>query len=188
MLGPADRGGGGVTAADVVPRKDAQSVTREGEWVTPLIDGVVIHRIPPQEDERGEIVEIWNQQWPGLDEPVVHVYKVTTRPGKTRAWQMHKLQDDRLFVSRGRLRFGLFDDREGSPTRGMLNVFTLSDHQRAMVRIPRGVWHGVQNVGEGDGVFVNLPTRAYQYDDPDKYRLPIQNDLIPFDFSDDRGR
>ncbi len=175
-------------AVSTAPQKDAQSVTPQGVRVAPIIEDVVIHRIPPQEDERGEIVEIWNQAWPGLDEPVVHVYKVTTRPGKTRAWQMHRNQDDRLFVSRGRLRFGLYDDREGSPTRGMLSVFTLSDHQRAMVRIPRGVWHGVQNVGEGDGVFINLPTNPYRYEDPDKYRLPLKNDLIPFDFSDDFGR
>jgi dTDP-4-dehydrorhamnose 3,5-epimerase len=70
----------------------------------------------------------------------------------------------------------------------MLNVFTLSDHQRAMVRIPSGVWHGVQNVGEGESVFVNFPTRPYVYEDPDKYRLPLNNDLIPFDFNDGPGR
>ncbi|MGH2617691.1 MAG: dTDP-4-dehydrorhamnose 3,5-epimerase family protein, partial [Thermomicrobiales bacterium] len=88
----------------------------------------------------------------------------------------------------GRLRFGFYDDREGSPTRGLLTVFTLSDHQRAMVRIPHGVWHGVQNVGESEAEFINFPTRRYIYEDPDKYRLPLKNDLIPFDFSDDRGR
>lgn len=177
-----------VTHQRVLPRKDVQSVTPDGIPVAALIDGVIIQKVPPHEDERGEIAEIWNQAWFGLDDPVVHVYQVSTRPGKVRAWQMHKHQDDRLFVSRGRLRFGLYDDREDSPTRGQLNVFTLSDHQRAMVRVPRGVWHGVQNVGEVDGVFINLPTRPYNYADPDKYRLPLQNALIPFDFSDDRGR
>lgn len=114
--------------------------------------------------------------------------RINPPAGKVRAWQMHKQQDDRLFVSRGRLCFGLYDDREGSSTRELLNVFTLSDHQRAMVRVPRGVWHGIQNVSEVDGVFINLPTRPYVYEDPDKYRLPLRNDLIPFDFSDDRGR
>ena len=177
-----------MAAVSANPTKDAQSVTSEGDWVAPTIDGVVIRRIPPQEDERGEISEMWNLSWPGLDDPVVHVYKVVTRPGVARGWQMHRFQDDRLFVSRGRLRFGLYDDREGSPTRGMLNVFTLSDHQRAMVRVPHGVWHGVQNVGEGEAEFVNFPTRPYVYEDPDKYRLPLRNDLIPFDFGADRGR
>lgn len=172
----------------IASKKDRQTVTPDGVSVSPLIDGVVIQRVPPQEDERGEVVEIWNRTWPGLDDSVVHVYQVSTRPGQVRAWTMHKRQDDRLYVSRGRLRFGLYDGREDSPTRGMLSVFTLSDHQRAMVRIPCGVWHGVQNVGEVDGVFINLPTRPYYYEDPDKYRLPLTNDLIPFDFGDGRER
>jgi dTDP-4-dehydrorhamnose 3,5-epimerase len=174
--------------ASIAPAKDVQTVTPEGVPISPLVDGVIVHSIRPQEDERGEVVEIWNLDWPGFDDPVVHAYKVVTRPGKARAWQMHLQQDDRVLVSRGRLRFGLYDDREGSPTRGLLNVFTLSDHQRAIVRIPRGVWHGVQNVGEGEAEFINFPTRRYDYADPDKYRLPLRNDLIPFDFSDDGGR
>lgn len=190
-IGPAEvvrnRGGEG-SVAPIASKKDRQTVTPDGVSVAPLIDGVVIQRVPPQEDERGEVVEIWNRTWPGLDFPVVHVYQVSTRPGQVRAWTMHLRQDDRLFVSRGRLRFGLYDDREDSPTRGMLSVFTLSDHQRAMVRIPSGVWHGVQNVGEVDGVFINLPSRPYHYEDPDKFRLPLTNDLIPFDFGDGRGR
>ena len=166
----------------LVPTKDVQSVTAEGISVAPLIAGVVIQRVPPHEDERGEVTEVWNRNWPGLDDPVVHCAMIVTRPGITRGWGMHRKQDDRLFVSHGRLRFGLYDDRGDSPTRGMLNVFTVTDHHRAMIRIPRGVWHGVQNVGEVDGIFLYFPTRPYDYTDPDKYRLPLQNDLIPFDF------
>ena len=124
--------------SSIAPAKDEQTVTPAGAPVGPLVDGVIMHYVPPQEDERGEVVEIWNLDWPGFDDPVVHAYKVVTRPGKARAWQMHLRQDDRVLVSRGRLRIGLYDDRQGSPTRGLLNVFTLSDHQRAIVRIPRG--------------------------------------------------
>jgi dTDP-4-dehydrorhamnose 3,5-epimerase len=174
-------------SASAVPTKDAQSVTPDGVRLAPMIDGVVVQRVPPHEDERGEVTEVWNQEWLGLADPVEHVAMVVTRPGATRGWGMHLKQDDRLFVSHGRLRFGLYDDREGSPTRGMLNVLTISDHHRAMIRIPRGVWHGVQNVGEVDGVFIYLPTCRYDYADPDKYRLPLKNDLIPFDFSDSTG-
>lgn len=175
-----------MASTTMMPRKDVQTITPEGLSVARSIDGVVIQRVLPQEDERGEVTEVWNQTWPGLDDPVVHCAMVITRPGVTRGWGVHRKQDDRLFVSHGRLRFGLYDDREGSPTRGVLNVFTLSDRQRAMVRIRRGVWHGVQNVGEVDGIFIYLPTRRYDYEDPDKYRLPLKNDLIPFNFSDSR--
>jgi dTDP-4-dehydrorhamnose 3,5-epimerase len=34
---------------------------------------------------------------------------------------------------------------------------------------------------------INLPTCPYDHADPDKYRLPIKNELIPFDFDDGPG-
>ena len=56
----------------VARAKDTQTVTADGVPDAPSIEGVVIHRIPPQEDERGEVTEVWNRNWPGLDDPVVH--------------------------------------------------------------------------------------------------------------------
>jgi dTDP-4-dehydrorhamnose 3,5-epimerase len=32
---------------------------------------------------------------------------------------------------------------------------------------------------------MNLPTRPYNHEDPDKYRLPLKNDYIPFSFDDE---
>ena len=29
-------------------------------------------------------------------------------------------------------------------------------------------------------MFVNLPSQPYRHDDPDKYRLPLENDVIPY--------
>ena len=53
--------------------------------------------------------------------------------------------------------------------------------------IPRGVYHAVQNIGTTEALFVNMPTRPYNHGDPDKFRLPLKNDLIPFDFGDASG-
>jgi dTDP-4-dehydrorhamnose 3,5-epimerase-like enzyme len=69
----------------------------------------------------------------------------------------------------------------------LLNVFTFSDRNRAILIIPRGVYHAVQNIGQTEAIMINLPTCPYDHDDPGKYRLPIKNDLIPFDFDDSLG-
>jgi len=45
---------------------------------------------------------------------------------------------------------------------------------------PAGVWHAVQNVGPAEASFVNLPSVPYEHDDPDKYRRPFDNDVIPY--------
>ncbi len=172
----------------IEPIKDRQTVDSDGRLIAPRIHGLVISNRRPHEDERGELCEIWTAARDPLGMPVVHAYMVTIRPGRIRGWQMHQLQHDRLFTQQGRLRFGFYDARPDSPTSGMLNVMTFSDHNRVLLVIPPGVWHGVQNVGVQEAVFLNLPTHAYNYEDPDKYRLPVQNDLIPFAFEEERGR
>jgi dTDP-4-dehydrorhamnose 3,5-epimerase len=99
-----------------------------------------------------------------------------------KGWVFHKEQEDRIFTGQGVLRWVFFDNRPDSPTYKMLNDFTFSEHHRALIVIPRGVYHAVRNIGTENAYFVNMPSMPYRHGDPDKYRLPMKNDLIPFDF------
>jgi dTDP-4-dehydrorhamnose 3,5-epimerase len=164
--------------------KDKQTVSPEGESVAPQIADVVVDHRPLHEDERGELVEIYNPAWGLHPAPLVYAYFVCIRPRQVKGWVVHRLQDDRLFFLGGVARVALFDDRPVSPTYRMLNVFVMSERNRGLVIIPKGVFHAVKNIGNGDAFFINLPTRAFNHSDPDKYRLPLKNDLIPFAFED----
>jgi dTDP-4-dehydrorhamnose 3,5-epimerase len=62
---------------------------------------------------------------------------------------------------------------------------TVSERNRALIIIPIGVYHAVKNIGTEEAQFMNFPTKPYNRESPDKYRLPVKNDLIPFDFSND---
>ncbi len=170
-----------------VPVRDRQTVTPDGQRTEPIIDGVTLKRLMPREDERGEICEIFNPAWQLHPAPLVYIYQATVRPGHVKGWVVHKDQDDRLFVSIGRVRVVLFDGRPDSPTYRLLNVFTITERNRGLIVIPRGVFHAVQNVGESEAVYINMPTRPYNHADPDKYRLPLKNELIPFDFDGAAG-
>lgn len=169
-------------AKKLQPVKDRQTVTPKGESIRPVIHGLAIRRLLPQEDERGEIVEMHSADWKIHPAPVSHVYQVLIRPGAIKGWVVHKKQEDRIFTGQGVLRWVFFDNRADSPTYQMLNDFTFSDRHRALMVIPRGVYHAVRNIGYTDAFFVNMPSVPYNYADPDKFRLPIKNDLIPFDF------
>lgn len=100
----------------VAPVKDEQTVTATWEPVRRQIEGVVVKRLPPLEDERGEICEMYRPAWGIHPAPLVYAYQVMIRPRKIKGWQVHRKQDDRIFVSRGALRFALYDDRADSPT------------------------------------------------------------------------
>ena len=165
--------------------KDKQSVTPDGQRVGRRIVGLRLRLAITQLDRRGELVEIFNPAWKIHNAPLVYAYQGSVRPGQIKSWVVHRKQTDRIFTAAGVQRWVFFDDRKGSRTRGMLNHFTFSEANRTLLIIPVGVWHAVQNVGQTDACFINLPTHPYNHADPDKYRLPLKNDLIPFDFTDE---
>jgi dTDP-4-dehydrorhamnose 3,5-epimerase len=169
------------------PTKDLPTVTPEGEPLARRIEGLIVRPLRGIEDKRGEIVEVYRPSWGIHAEPLVYVYQVSVRPGAIKGWVVHTQQDDRIHLVSGSLRWAFYDDREASPTHGLLNVITISERNRALLAIPRGVFHAVENIGPCEAIFINMPTRAYEHGDPDKYRLPLKNDLIPFDFDDGRG-
>ena len=164
-------------------RKDAPTVRADGSALQEFIEGVAARRAPAHADERGTLSEIYDPRWGFTDDPLVYVYLATLRPGQVRGWVVHRWQNDRLFAYQGVLRIVLYDARTESPSHGRLNVFHFGEHDRALISIPAGVYHAVQNVSEQEGAFVNLPSQPYNHDDPDKYRLPLENDVIPYRFS-----
>ena len=166
---------------------DIQTVTSEGTRTAPRIAGVVVRPAVTHVDDRGELCEIYNPAWGIHSEPMVYAYQSMVRPHKVKGWIVHHLQDDRLFVSLGTLRIVLYDARDDSPTKNMINEIFLSERNRAMIIIPKGVYHAVQNVGDCNAYFVNLPTRPYDHAHPDKLRLPLDTDLIPFRFEEKLG-
>lgn len=171
----------------IKPVKDKQTVHRDGTPVGHRIDGLIVQPRPLLGDRRGEIIEVYNPAWKLSRIPLVYVYYVVVRPGAIRGWVVHKKQDDRLFMSSGVLRWVFFDDRPKSPTYRTLNQIVSGERNRMLVILPAGVYHAVQNIGTTEATFINMPTRPYRHEDPDKYRLPIKNDLIPFDFNEGPG-
>jgi dTDP-4-dehydrorhamnose 3,5-epimerase len=167
--------------------KDRQSVTPDGKPVFRLIQGVSDRPLITHSDQRGTTLEIYNPSWNFDAEPLVYVYQASLLPGYVKGWVVHLHQDDRLALNMGRLRVVLFDGRKGSPTEGQLNHFEGGDSNRRLLLIPAGVYHAVQNIGSTEAFFVNMPTQPYRHDDPDKFRLPLDNDLIPYRFSGAQG-
>jgi dTDP-4-dehydrorhamnose 3,5-epimerase len=164
------------------PRQDVQTVTPDGVATHQQIAGVRIRPAVTQMDDRGSVCEVYSPAWGFTDEPLVYVYQVTIRPGEVKGWVVHREQDDRLFFSSGDVKVVLYDDRSDSPTFEQLDVLYFGESRRALLRIPRGVYHAVQNVGLKDALFINCPTAPYRHDKPDKLRLSLENDLIPYRF------
>jgi dTDP-4-dehydrorhamnose 3,5-epimerase len=146
------------------------------------IDGVTVRPLIVNADPRGSLSELLTTR-DGPIEPIVHVYQVTAPPGSVRAWVYHRRQFDRLAFLNGRFEIVLYDIRPESPTVNELAVFTLGSEQPAALRIPPLVIHGVCNVGSEVATFINMPTRAYDPNEPDKCRLNKDDPRIPYAFN-----
>lgn len=169
------------------PKKDESTVTSAGESKSPLIEGVIIRQATTQTDARGTVCEILNPDWGVHPAPLTYVYQFTIRPGMVKGWHVHHLHDDRIFISQGTLRVVLYDDRPDSPTYQMINEIYRTELHRSLMVIPAFVFHAHQNVGTTDALLVSMPSRPYNHEDPDVYRLPVNNDYIPYQFEDRLG-
>ena len=169
------------------PKKSKQTVSENGELIIDLIEGIKIHYPPTLQDDRGTLCEIYGHSWNFDDLPIPHAYLVTIRPGKVKGWAVHSMQTDRYFFVSGTTKLVLYDDRKDSCSHKKINELYFSEHNRALVSVPPGVYHAVEAVGISDSLLFNIPSHPYNHTDPDKHTLPLVNTIIPYQFEPIRG-
>ena len=145
------------------------------------IAGMRVKRLHPIPDERGRLVELYSAR----DELYVgftHSYVTTAYPGVVKAWHLHRRQVDTMAALVGMVKLVLYDDREGSPSRGQVEELFMGEHQPLLVQIPAGVLHGFKAIGTAEAVVINFPSEPYRPEDPDEVRLPPDDPTIPYDW------
>jgi len=151
-----------------------------------MIDGVKIKKLRVIPDERGRLMEILR-----VDDPIFtkfgQVYMTTTYPGVIKGWHYHQLQEDNIVVVKGMLKVVLYDNRDGSRTKGEVNEFFAGEHNPILVHVPIGVLHGWKCIGETEAIVVNTVTEPYNYENPDEYRLPYDSSQVPYDWDIEMG-
>ncbi len=168
-------------------KQDQQTVTPQGESVAQLPAGVSFHDVITHVDGRGSVVEMYDPRWKWHQDPLVFSYCFTIRPGMIKGWGIHQRHEDRYFILLGEMEAVLYDDRPESPTYRLVAKIVMSEYRRRLMNIPAGVWHANRNLGSKDVVVINFPTIQYDHAAPDKFRLPLNNDYIPYKFDDPQG-
>ncbi len=146
-----------------------------------MINGVILKKLRVIPDARGRLMEILRAD-DQIFKKFGQVYMTSVYPGIVKAWHCHRVQTDHLVAVRGMVRLALWDDREGSKTRGDVDEVCIGVHNPTLVVVPPGVWHGFQGVGGEEAIVINVPTETFNYELPDELRMdPYEND-IPFDW------
>jgi dTDP-4-dehydrorhamnose 3,5-epimerase len=162
--------------------KDEQSVTSDWTVLQEPIDGVQLIEVRNVIANSGHTTEVLRREWFGDHVEIDQVFQVTLGPHGISAWHVHLDTTDRLFVNAGQVKVALYDSRAESPTRGLVNEFRLGERRPGLVVIPPGVWHGLQNLQATESRVLNLVDVAYEYEDPDHWRLPADTAEIPYSF------
>lgn len=163
--------------------KDVATVSSGGDLLFDPIAGVQVRELRNQFTRvGGTTTEFYCDDW--FDPPVAirQMVHVVMQPGVVSAWHFHAKQTDVLVVTSGVLRVALFDDREGSPTRGKVNALTIGPLRPRAVVIPPKLWHGVQNPSGEVSSFVNATDMIFEHGDPDDWRVPPDHPQIPYRF------
>lgn len=146
-----------------------------------MIKDVVVRELKVNPDERGYLMEIMRRDWPEFMQ-FAQCYITACYPGVYKAWHYHKKQWDHFVCLSGMARVALYDAREGSPTRGKVNVFHIGSLNPVLLRIPPLVYHGFTAEGGQNVLVANFPTELYNYKEPDEFRAPYNDSSIPYDW------
>lgn len=89
------------------------------------------------------------------------IYFSITNPGVIKGWHRQRLQTNLLSCISGRIRLVMFDDRDGSPTCGTLQIVECGDDARQLVRVPPGVIYGWRTLSEVPSILANCTSHVH---------------------------
>jgi dTDP-4-dehydrorhamnose 3,5-epimerase len=107
-----------------------------------LPDGVIVRSLVANIDPRGNLVEVYREQWSDRWR-VLQFNAVISGPGVLRGVHVHATHWDYIVLLSGRMLLGLYDLRPSSPTQRLSSMTELAGQVPAGVVIPAGVGHGM---------------------------------------------
>jgi len=148
-----------------------------------LIEGIELRPLKKNVDERGYLCELLRKDWSIFQEFAMAYFSVTF-PGVVRAWHRHPRtkQQDHMCILQGIGKIVVYDDREKSSTKGLINEFIIGEDNPTLIKIPGECWHGFKALGVKPVLLVNFPTNMYDNNKPDEERLPPDIEKIPYDW------
>lgn len=150
-------------------------ITLENLNSSKLINGILLHPLKINKDASGILVETLRADWQGIYGPErefkMQYYSITPS-GVARdenVWHYHQMQEDRFLVVSGAIVTVVADNRQDSPTNGLLNLFYMEAHADPYILlIPKKTLHGFLVVSKIPAILLNFPTKLYNPEDENR--------------------
>jgi dTDP-4-dehydrorhamnose 3,5-epimerase len=145
-----------------------------------MIDGVIVKPLHQIADERGKVMHMFRADDPDF-ERFGEIYFSVVYPGAIKAWHLHVEMALNYAVPAGNIKMVLYDDREGSKTRGdLMELFTGPDDYK-LIHVPPRVWNGFKGIGTVPALVANCATIGHRKDEI--VRLDPLSKTIPYDWA-----
>lgn len=146
------------------------------------IAGVHVKALRQIADERGKIMHMLRSD-DELFEQFGEVYFSSAYPGVIKGWHLHTTQTQNYAVVVGMIKLVIFDQRQDSSTKGVLQEFFIGEDNYCLVKIPPGVVNGYKCIGNQPCLLANCATEVHRPDEmiriaPDSKEIPYQWELI----------
>ena len=144
-----------------------------------MINGVIVTPLKQIPDERGKVMHMLRNDaahFQGFGE----IYFSCVYPGAIKAWHIHKRMTLNYAVPHGNIKFVLYDDRPGSPSKGEIQELFQGPDNYCLVTVPPLVWNGFKGLGTELAIVANCATIPHDPAEIDR-RDPF-DDSIPYDW------
>ncbi|MBD5646835.1 MAG: dTDP-4-dehydrorhamnose 3,5-epimerase [Desulfovibrio sp.] len=154
----------------------------DGEPITTGIEGALFQPLKVIPTPGGPVLHMLRAGSPLLPD-FAHgfgeIYFSEVFPGAVKAWKRHTRQTQLFAVPWGLLHIVLYDDRQASPTRGVLVERRLGrPDDYGLLRIPPLVWYGFTAVGEAPALICNCADLPH--DPAEGERTAPDDSAIPY--------
>ena len=145
-----------------------------------MIDGVIISPLKQILDERGKVMHMLRDDSEGFL-GFGEVYFSCVYPGAIKGWHRHKKMTLNYAVPHGNVKVVLYDDRQGSSTKGEVVEIFLGPGNYCRVTVPPMIWNGFKGIGTETAIVANCASIAHDPDEIDR-KDPFDS-YIPYDWS-----
>ncbi len=124
----------------------------------PILD-IQIRKIKKYSDERGWLSELYRTDESELYPAMCYIS--ITKPNITRGPHEHIEQTDWFCFFSSTFLVVLWDNRPNSLTFKNTMRLVVGEDDPSIIIVPQGIVHGYKNIGDKDGLVINLPNRLF---------------------------
>tara|TARA_B100000427_G_scaffold316824_1_gene312267 strand:+ start:295 stop:762 length:468 start_codon:yes stop_codon:yes gene_type:complete len=143
-----------------------------------LIQDVVITPLNQIFDNRGAVFHVMKNNSIGYN-GFGEAYFSRINENVTKGWKYHKKMTQNFSIPYGKLKLVLFDDRDLSVTKGVINEIILDDSKNyKRVTIPKNIWYSFKCISKDYCLLLNISNLTH---DPNECKiLDLNNKFISY--------